>query len=53
MEENMTGEQVLESVTYLSWALDFLLLGIALAVGTISYRRFAGRKAGPPHPQDS
>lgn len=39
----MTSEQVLESVTYLSWAADFVLLGIALAIGTLSYRRMAQR----------
>jgi hypothetical protein len=40
----MTVEQVLERGTYLSWAADFLLLGIVLPIATVAYRRFA---AGP------
>jgi hypothetical protein len=39
----MTFDQILESVTYRSWALEFVLLGIALAIGTVAYRRFGWR----------
>ena len=39
----MTANQVLQSVTYLSWAFDFVLLGVALAIGTVSYRALAHR----------
>jgi hypothetical protein len=55
-EEIMTFEEILESVAYLSWALDFLLLGIVLSVATVSYRRLArraGRGIAGPHAQGS
>jgi hypothetical protein len=36
----MTGGQVLETLTHPSRAMDFLLLGVALAFFTTSCRRF-------------
>ena len=52
----MTAEQILESVAYLSWALGFLLLGIALAIATVSHRqlvRRGGRGVSTPYAQGS
>lgn len=43
----MSGEQMLEAITYLSWALDFVLLGVAMAFGTVMYRRMVRRMPVP------
>jgi hypothetical protein len=46
----MSGEQLLEAVSYLTWAGGFAVLGVALGAAVLAYRRWV--RASPhrdPH----
>jgi hypothetical protein len=40
----MSGEQILEAVSYLAWASGFAILAVGMAAAAISYRRWVGRQ---------
>jgi hypothetical protein len=44
VEIEMSGEQILEAVTYLTWASCFGVLAIGMAAAAISYRRWINKQ---------
>jgi hypothetical protein len=44
VEIEMSGEQILEAVTYLTWASSFGVLAICLGAAVISYRRWVNKQ---------
>jgi hypothetical protein len=40
----MSVEQILEAVTYLTWASSFVLLAIGMGAAVISYRRWVSKQ---------
>jgi hypothetical protein len=47
----MSGEQLLEAVSYLAWASGFAILAVGMAAAAISYRRWVHKQElrGPMH----
>ena len=41
----MSGEQILEAVSYLAWASGFGVLAIGMAAAVVSYRRWVIKQA--------